>query len=295
MAYCSKCGSQLPEGARFCPGCAAGIQSPGTAGQLAPSQKKRSLASSVGYWIGRHPVWTILLLILFLGYIGASVVNEQREPKQPANATAQAAQSGTNSRDATQQAGGTPGGALQLSPADKFALNLEHTFKNNGYDIDARVDIDKSLVLTSDIFKDAAARETEASELWKERSTLCGLDIWYVKVGYSKGIFSSDVTKTLSLGCPAEKAARAQEMASEREKAAASLSAEGVHASVKGTTMIFESDFFSEPAFRSQFVDKLVHSPDVMQKWCYLAVSQVQLTYKGKVVRTVPIECTDAQ
>ena len=42
--------------------------------------------------------------------------------------------------------------------------------------------------------------------------------------------------------------------------------------------MIFESDFFSEPAFRSQFVDKLVHSPDVMPK-VVCGVSQVQLLY----------------
>jgi zinc-ribbon domain len=293
MAYCSTCGKQLPERAGFCPGCGAPVQSAALP-QLAPSEKKRSPASAVGYWIGRRPVWTILLLLLFLGYIGAPILSEHREPAQPTGATAQPAHAGSNGGETGQQAKEVPEVESGLSPADKFALNLENTFKNSGYDIDARVDIDKALVLTSDIFKDASARETEAAELWKERSTLCGLNIWYVKVGYAKGMFSSDVVKTLSLGCLAEKAARAQEMASEREKTAASLNSEGIRASVKGTTMVFESDFFSEPTFRSQFVDRLVHSPDVMQKWCYLSVSQVQLTYKGKVVRTAPIACTGA-
>jgi hypothetical protein len=285
MACCSTCGKQLPERFGFCPACGARVQ-PAALPQLASSEKKRSRASAMGYWIGRHPVWTTLLLLLFLGYIGVSVLNEHREPAQPTG--------GSNGGETGQQAKEMPEVASELSPADKFALNLENTFKNSGYDIDARVDIHKALVLTSDIFKDASARETEAAELWNERSTLCRLNIWYVKVGYTKGMFSSDVVKSLSLGCPAEKEARALEMASEREKTAASLNSEGIRASVKGTTMVFESDFFSEPTFRSQFADRLVHSPDVMQKWCYLSVSQVQLTYKEKIVRTVQIACTGA-
>lgn len=287
MPYCLMCGKQLPERGSFCPGCGAAVQSSAPR-RLAPSDNKRSPASAVGHWMGQHPVWTILLLIVFLGYLGVSILNEHPEP---ARRTAQATDARSNSGETSQQSKRMPDFESELSPADKFALNLESTFRNNGYDIDVSVDIDKSLVLISDIFKDAPARENEASELWNERSTLCGLDIWYVKVGYSKGMFSSDVAKTLSLGCPAEKVARVQEMAPEREKAAASLSEDGVRATAKGTTMIFDSDFFSQHAFRSQFVDKMVTPPDVMQRWCYLAVSEVQLTYKGKVVRTVPVEC----
>jgi hypothetical protein len=178
-----------------------------------------------------------------------------------------------------------------MTPADKFALNLVRTFRNNGYDIDARIDIDKSLVLTSDFFQDASTRETEVAELWKERTTLCSMDIWYVKVGYSKGMFSGDVRKSISLGCLAEKTAYAAEMAPEREKAAASLSVDGVRASVTGTTLSFESDYFSEATFRSQFVQRLEDNPDVRQANCRLAFAQIQLTYKGKVVRTVPVRC----
>src|SRR5437867_6349874 len=228
MYFCSKCGSKVPENARFCPACAAPVQSNALAGEPVTSRKKRSLASALGYWIGRHPIWTILLLILFLGYVGTSVLREHREPAQQSpDGKTQPAQGGVSNVDTSPKAQKAREVESQLSPADRFALNLERKFKENGYDIDASVGIDKSLVLTSDIFKDASARETEASELWKDRNTLCGLDIWYVKVGYSKGIFSSDVMKTLSLGCPAEKAARPQEMSAEREKAATTLSVEG--------------------------------------------------------------------
>ena len=209
MSYCSKCGSQIPEKARFCPACAAPVQSTAFAGQPGTfatnhaeshSGNKRSLASAAGYWIGRHPIWTLLLLILFSGYIGTSVLHEHREPTQQADAKAQPAQGVASSADTDQKGKAKQREIRQLSAADKSALNLERTFKNNGYDIDARVDIDKSLVFTSTFSKKPPLRETEASELWKERSTLCGLDIWYVKVGYSKGMFSSDVTKTLSIG-----------------------------------------------------------------------------------------------
>ncbi len=179
----------------------------------------------------------------------------------------------------------------QLTPADKFALSLQRTFKNNGYDIDARVGIDKSLIVTSDLFKDASSRETEANELWKDRNTLCGIDIWHVEVGYSKGVFSGDVTKNVSLGCPAEKAALIKEMAPERQKAAVALSVNGIHATVNGVILVLESDFFSDPQMRSQFVQKVIALPDIMQKNCGLEFSEVQLTYKGKVKRTVPVVC----
>ena len=293
MAHCSKCGGILPENAHFCPICAAPVQSPSSSAQPVTLATKRSIGSRLGFWIGRHP---ILSLTGFIILMGTTAVFDHQGTDQQSGKTQQneqAAPSNVNTNPETRQDASTPD--PELSAADQFALNLERRFKENGYDIDARVGIDKSLVVTSDIFKDASAREMEASELWKERDTLCGLEIWYIKVGYSKGIFSSDVTKNLSLGCPAGKAARAQEMASEREKTAESLNGDGIRAGVNGTAMTFDSDFFSEATFRSQFVDRMVHSPEMMQKWCYLAVDKIQLTYSGKVVRTVPIKCSSGE
>jgi hypothetical protein len=106
----------------------------------------------------------------------------------------------------------TGGGGTSVpvtSPAERLASAMEQDFRNNGYDVDVRVSSpDKAIELTSDLFKDPEWRELEVSKLLEDRKVLCGLGIRYAKVGYSKGTFSSDVMKTISLKCPAEKTAR---------------------------------------------------------------------------------------
>lgn len=180
----------------------------------------------------------------------------------------------------------------QMSPAEKFAWNLQHTFKSQGYDIDVvALKGDRILRLTSDLFKDAATREDQAWDLWKSRKALCGFDIWYVEVGYSKGMFSSDVTKRMSLGCPAAKAARIQETKAEREKYARSLDTAEIHSSVSGTTLVFESGAFADPKNRSAFVQMMLGDPAVVQNLCQREFSRLQLNNKKQIVKTAPVVC----
>ncbi len=180
----------------------------------------------------------------------------------------------------------------QMSPAEKFAWNLQQSFKSEGYDIDVVALKDHRILrLTSDLFKDAATREDQARDLWKNRKALCGFDIWYVEVGYSKGMFSSDVTKKMSLGCPAAKAARIQETKGEREKYAASLDTAEIHSNVSGTTLVFESGAFADPKNRSAFVQMMLGDPAVVRNLCQREFSQLQLKNKKQTVKTASVVC----
>ena len=43
---------------------------------------KRSIATGLGYWVGRHPIWAILITVFLLGYVGVYSLNEQQVPSQ---------------------------------------------------------------------------------------------------------------------------------------------------------------------------------------------------------------------
>ncbi|OQA31531.1 MAG: Fimbrial protein precursor [Betaproteobacteria bacterium ADurb.Bin341] len=53
--FCTSCGQQNPDGARFCSTCGAGLET-GAAGGSAPARKTSG---------GRFPVWIIVILVLF--------------------------------------------------------------------------------------------------------------------------------------------------------------------------------------------------------------------------------------
>lgn len=194
-------------------------------------------------------------------------------------------------RDASTRAADPNDSGSRFTPAETFAMQLDRYYKQNGYDIDASVDADKALVLRSDRFKDDSAREAEAADFWNERAKLCKLEIWYLKVGYSKGVLSGDVMKTVSLGCVAQKAAYAKEMAPEREKAAAALSTDDMHASVSGTTLIFDSDRFADPNYGLRFMQMMQADQLANEANCKLAFTEIRLSYMGKLVRKMPLKC----
>jgi len=182
--------------------------------------------------------------------------------------------------------------AVQMSPADKYAMNLEQTFKSRGYDVDAVV-LDKALTLTSDMFRNAVVRESEARELYNERKALCALDIWYVRVGYSKGILSGDVMKSMSLGCPAEKASRVQQMKGEREAFAESLDKDTrpkIRVRAVGTTLVFEGLAFGIPAYRSFFYRNVLSAPGSHENYCRLGIDSLQLKSKS-VTKSYRVVC----
>jgi hypothetical protein len=233
------------------------------------------------------PSWVLLLiLIIGLSYLARGLITLNR--------AAPLGQSANHPEIADQQTKPTTNSSeeksIQLTPADKFALNLQRKFDANGYDISVYV-VDKTLTLKSELFKDGAARESEVNELLQDPKTLCGLKIWYVKVGYSKGVLSSDVMKSVSLGCPEEKIEHTQEMASERQKIAADLNGEGMQVSVNDTTLVVDSDFFSDRKLRSRFIQRIVSPDEEMRKFCWLAFTKIELRYRNLAVQTVPVVC----
>ena len=110
-------------------------------------------------------------------------------------------------------------------------------------------------------------------------------------------MLSSDVMKTVSLGCSAAKAARIEETKSLREEiASAANDPDGsgrVHAHAVGTTLVVESPyFFDDPtngaAFAKAMAQKLMEDS---QKLCSAAISQLQTKGSKRVIRTTPVIC----
>lgn len=187
--------------------------------------------------------------------------------------------------------------AQQIKTADELALNLQRNFGQNGYDVSVRANHQHELILTSDSFQDAETREAAVTGLIKDPKTLCNLGIWYVKVGYSKGMLSSNVMKTVSLGCPAAKSAHIEEGRSLREEIAkATDDPDGsglVHAHAVGTILVIESPHFFDdptngPAFAKAMGQKLMENS---QKLCAAAFSQLQMKGSKRVVRTTSVVC----
>jgi hypothetical protein len=187
--------------------------------------------------------------------------------------------------------------AQQIKTADEFALKLQRNFEQNGYDVSVQTNQQHELILTSDSFQNASTREAAVSGLTKDTKTLCNLGIWYIKVGYSKGMLSSDVMKTASVGCPAAKAARIDETKSLREeiaKAANDPAGSGrIHVHVDGTTLVVESPyFFDDPkngaTFAKAMAQKLIENTE---KLCAAAISQLRMKGSKRVVRVVPVVC----
>lgn len=185
-----------------------------------------------------------------------------------------------------------------MSAADKFAQNLQRSFKNQGYDIDViAFKSDKTLRLTSDLFKNAETREDQARDLWRNRKALCAMDIWFVEVGYHKGTFSDDVAKKMSLGCPAQKAAHLQGTKPGRESFVSDLNSGfasnslSVHASAVGSTLLLEGDLFSDLAVTSLFVKRMLSDSETMRKLCLIDFARIEVKNKKRVMKVAPIVC----
>jgi|SRR5579863_8126236 len=91
MAYCSSCGSELPQAARFCPGCGAGAQTGSTpAASTQPSSKLRSPDSGCGKTAGIG-CGAVIASIIFLAIV-AAVINSfnQSAPVRSNHATTRA-------------------------------------------------------------------------------------------------------------------------------------------------------------------------------------------------------------
>lgn len=191
----------------------------------------------------------------------------------------------------------TPIAAQQIRTGEEYALQLQRTLQHNGYDVEVRFYKDENtLTLKSDEFRDAGTREDLVRELTRDTKTMCGLGIWYVKVGYSKGFLSRDVMRSASVGCPAAKAARIAETAAAREEIASAVNdPDGtghIHAHVEGTTLVIVSEhYFDDPQRRAMWIQSISEVLSrQQQKLCDAQFARVQ--FKGKnPVKTVPVHC----
>ncbi len=181
--------------------------------------------------------------------------------------------------------------------ADAFALNLHRNFEHNGYDVSVRANHQHELILTSDSFQDASARDSVTAALTKDPKTLCDLGIWYIKVGYSKSMLEGDVMKTASLGCAAAKSARLEETKPLRDEIARSIddpdSSGHLHVHTDGSTLVVESGyFFDNPQNGAAFADAQAQALlRNSEKLCAAAITQVQIKGNKRVIKTVPVRC----
>lgn len=118
-----------------------------------------------------------------------------------------------------------------------------------------------------------------------------------VEIGYSKGTFSGDVAKKMSLGCPAQKAAHLQETKAGRESFVSDLNrgfasnSLNVRASAVDSTLVLEGDLFSDPTMTSLFVKKMLSDSDTMRKLCLIDFARIQVKNKKRVMKIAPIVC----
>jgi hypothetical protein len=285
--YCTSCGSFSPGGSRFCSNCGKEQLPP-----LDRSKTQSTAPAAFGAAIARVfrqlftlPSWALLLLLL----VGASALVRfvPRSTEGPAQGLqtnhASVGQQQSTSNPANQS-------EPQITPAETFALALRETLQPRYRDIDVGV-INHVLSLISDSFRDRTARDSQAKDLLKNRASLCGIEIWTLAIGYSRGAFSKDAMEVVPLGCVGERTAHEQALTPRREKFAAELSDANLHVSTNGGTLIFDSELFSDFDARAAFLQQMRDNPYYNKLYCELEFAQMELRYRTKTMRRVPIVC----
>lgn len=243
-----------------------------------------------------------LLLVGIVGMLMAPFQHSASENSQSAANTEKPSKGPLQQENQTtasihQQSASQDENAATISQSQiDYATKLQATFEQQGEDISVLITPQHELILTSDIFRNYSARESMAQGLARDPKPLCSLDIWFIKVGYSKGAFSNDVLKTISLGCTAAKAAYLTETKPLRDEIANAVNdPDGtgrIHAHLEGMILVVESSFFDDPQngmkFAKTYAQSLLKNS---QKLCDAAISQLQMKGVSKVVRTIPVSC----
>lgn len=77
--YCTRCGTENREGSAFCGNCGSAFSSESTApskNQGSRAREQKGLVENVFDWMGRHPVWTVLLLLFLIGEVARISLND---------------------------------------------------------------------------------------------------------------------------------------------------------------------------------------------------------------------------
>jgi hypothetical protein len=178
----------------------------------------------------------------------------------------------------------------QARAAAEFASNLQRKFSRGGYDIEVTTDRSHSLTLTSDEFKESDLRSSISAELVRDKKTICGMGIWYVYVGYNKGLVSGDVMKGTSVGCRAAKAAEAEATKIRQSVFVDEINAKlsGIKFNFVGDTFVCESEYFDDHQRGYQYARNIVlQMVGLSDKLCGLGAKKIMI--KGKIIKTEQI------
>lgn len=186
-----------------------------------------------------------------------------------------------------------------------LAVEIQQVVKNEGLDIDVSVSsAEHQLIFTANYFQDLDQREMFLRQMASQlrvgtKGSTCALGIWYLRADYSKGLFSSNVGRTVSLGCPQEKQAREkyytakrQEVVDELQKELNSDPKNLTHVTVQGNEMAIgldNPDGFDPRKLRASFRAELNPFKD---RFCDGGFRAVRIKVNGDSRDTlVPLSC----
>lgn len=234
----------------------------GTAVALNQSRTE-GFAGRVGNWVGRHPVWTCLLLILFFGYVGRSAIESERGVGQQSSATIPR-QSAENSAEPQKQAAATQPGVRDSSFTPKQREDLAGLLNKSFQDQDVEISVftggsdNSELFLSSELLKESSGRTnilTLIRAQWQDQ--LC-------KAGFTTIILSDSSV----LGLPREYPLRCSWTPNDRAELAGSMRDDPLKGEMGGTvqasgvenrtlSIITNSEAFDSPSARTSFFQQM--------------------------------------
>lgn len=131
---------------------------------------------------------------------------------------------------------------------------MQRDFKREGVDI--RVTLDYSsrhtVVLTGDEFRDRGYRDQALAAIRSKLRSFhaCSIGLWDIRGEFDKGFLHENVGRTISLGCPEERAARDAQVANQRQDYVDSFNKELVEQKLPiklaahGSTLVLSSPDF---------------------------------------------------
>ena len=140
----------------------ANDENPGGKGGTRPG-----VASGIGRFVGSHPVWTVILLVLFLGEVGRFALQ-----KEPANSRPDVSKSPSHTGQTTagsqqKQGSAAPSSGNESGFSAQQRQNIAQILDKNFQDQDIEVSVftgggneDEKLFLSSELLKDPNGRTT---------------------------------------------------------------------------------------------------------------------------------------
>ncbi len=257
------------------------------------------LSRGVGSWVGRHPVWAMLLLLLFVGYIGKSAVEKKQRAGQqnPSGISGQPAENSTQHQQ--QQATPSESVGHDSGFTTKQREDMAGLLNKSFQDQDVEVSVftggseNDELFLSSELLKDTVARTNILRLIrthWQDQ--LC-------KVGF-KTIVLSDSS---ILGIPREYPLRCPWTPNDRAMLAASIKDDLLKGGMAGTvqatgraneilSIVTNFEAFSSSPARVAFFQQM-RQGQIVTALCGRGFRQVSIQYSAspKAISQFDLQC----